>query len=116
MEVTSEFGLMQTHGRTMEPAGSSCIAWDPDRIQATIGKIRDRLPGIDPSLEDLCDDAIRLWIYGFLHRARIRGAIAHPYLESFAKNNFWGEYPIAGNDSGPRDVSGGPGTTSRISW
>jgi DEAD/DEAH box helicase domain-containing protein len=106
-EVTSEFGLMQTHGRTMEPAGSSCIAWDSDRIQATIGKIRDRLPGIDPSLEDLSDDAIRLWIYGFLHRARIRGAIAHPYLESFAKNNFWGKYPFGRTIPGRETYPGG---------
>lgn len=106
-EVTSEFGLMQTHGRTMEPVGSSCIAWDQVRIQATIGKLRDRLPGIDPSLEDLSDDAIRLWIYGFLHRARIRGAIAHPYLESFAKNNFWGKYPFGQTLPGRETYPGG---------
>lgn len=93
-EATSEFGLMQTHGRTMEPAGSSCVAWDEERIAATLSNLRERIPGIDKALMDLSDDTLRLWIYGFLHRARIRGAIDHPYLDAYAKNNFWGKYPF----------------------
>lgn len=106
-EATSEFGLMQTHGRTMEPAGSSCVAWDDSRIESTLGKMRERIPGIDSALEDLADDALKLWIYGFLHRARIRGAIAHPYLESFAKNNFWGKYPFGRTIPGRETYPGG---------
>ena len=93
-EATSEFGLMQTHGRTMEPAGSASVAWDQARLENTVSKLRDRIPGIDKSLMDLSDDTLRLWIYGFLHRARIRGAIDHPYLAAFAKNRFWGKYPF----------------------
>ena len=106
-EVTSEFGLMQTHGRTIEPAGSSCIAWDEDRIDATVKRLRERLPGIDTSLTDLSDEAIKLWLYGFLHRARIRGAVAHPYLDSFASNNFWGKYPFGRTIPGRETFPGG---------
>ena len=106
-EVTSEFGLMQTHGRTIEPAGSSCIAWDNQRIESTLKNLRERIPGIDPSLADLSDEAIKLWMYGFLHRARVRGAIAHPFLDSFAKNGFWGKYPFGRTISGRETYPGG---------
>ena len=98
-EVTSEFGLMQTHGRTMEPAGSSCLGWDEERIIGTVSRLRDRIPGIDKALMDLPDEALRLWIYGFLHRARIRGAIDHPYLESYAKQGAWGKNLVRGKTS-----------------
>lgn len=106
-EVISEFGLMQTHGRTMEPSGSSCIAWDQKRVDSTIDKLRNRLPGIDSKLTDLSDNDIRLWIYGFLLRARVRGAVAHPYIESFAKNNFWGKYPFGRIIGGRETYPGG---------
>ena len=105
--MTSEFGLMQTHGRTMEPAGSSCVAWDEQRIESTLKNLGERIPGIDPALADLSDKAIKLWIYGFLHRARIRGTIAHPFLDSFAKNNFWGKYPFGRTLPGRETYPGG---------
>ena len=106
-QVTSEFGLMQTHGRTMEPAGSSCVAWDDARIESTLRNLQDRIPGIDPNLADLSDEAIQLWTYGFLHRARIRGALAHPYLASYAKNDFWGKYPFGRTIAGRETYPGG---------
>ena len=103
--VTSEFGLMQTHGRTMEPAGSACLGWDEGRVDATVAKLRERIPGIDKALMDLPDKTLKLWIYGVLHRGRIRGALDHPYLKSYATTNFWGKYPfgktIAGRETYP---------------
>lgn len=106
-EATSEFGLMQTHGRTIETAGSSCVAWDEDRITSTLSKLRERIPGIDKSLMDVTDDVLKLWIYGFLHRARIRGAIDHPYLADFAKRRFWGKYPFGQTVPGRETYPGG---------
>jgi DEAD/DEAH box helicase domain-containing protein len=44
-QATSEFGLMHTHGRTMEATGSSCVAWDLDRIEATVAGLRERCRG-----------------------------------------------------------------------
>lgn len=93
-EVTSEFGIMETHGRTMELAGSATLGYDSKRVAETIEKLRGQLPRIDQTLLDLSDEAMTLWIYGFLHRARIRGALDHPYFEAYAKNNFWGKYPF----------------------
>jgi DEAD/DEAH box helicase domain-containing protein len=93
-EATSEFGLMQTHGRTMETAGSACLGWDEERIDKTIARLRERIPRIDTTLTEISDRDLRLWIYGFLHRARIRGALEHPYLMDYARYNFWGKYPF----------------------
>ena len=104
-EAISEFGLMHTHGRTMEPAGSACLAWDEACFAATVHALRERLAGIDMALLDLSEAALRLWIYGFLHRYRLRGAVFHPYLVDFARMNFWGKYPfgrtVAGRETYP---------------
>ena len=93
-EATSEFGLMQTHGRTMETAGSSCLGWDEKRLAATVTALRERIPRIDHALMDVTDDQLRLWIFGMLHRYRVRGALDHPYLHDFATKRFWGKYPF----------------------
>ncbi len=93
-EAASEFGLMQTHGRTMEKAGSSCLAWDGEKIDATVGALRAALPGIDPMLTGVSDEALRLWLFGWLLRYRERGALYHPYLDPYAKQRYWGKYPF----------------------
>ena len=93
-EAVSEFGLMQTHGRTMESTGSACLGWDEARIEKTVGKLRERMPRIDQTLMEISDDSLRLWIYGFLYRARVRGAVDHEYLADYARRGFWGKYPF----------------------
>jgi DEAD/DEAH box helicase domain-containing protein len=93
-ETTSEFGLMQTHGRTMEPSGSASLGWREDFVEAAVTGLRNRIPGVSPALEKVSNDALRLWVLGMLQRYRERGALYHPYLESFAKQNFWGKYPF----------------------
>lgn len=95
-EATSEFGLMQSHGRTLEASGSSCVGWDKALVDATLEKLGERLPGIDSALTRLKLDqrALKLWLYGWLHRFRVRGALDHPYLEPYAVKDFWGKYPF----------------------
>ena len=78
----------------MEPAGSACLGWDEARISSTVDGLRERLPAIDSALVDLTDNELRLWIYGFLHRHRVRGALDHSYLNDFASQGFWGKYPF----------------------
>ena len=47
-QAVSEFGLMQTHGRTMELNGSACLGWDQEAIATTIDQLKEKLPGINP--------------------------------------------------------------------
>lgn len=93
-QATSEFGLMQTHGRSLEFSGSSCLGWEEDRVAKVVRLVRERIPGVDPVLADVPDEKLTLWVYGLLHRFRERGCIDHPYLVSFARQNYWGKYPF----------------------
>lgn len=93
-EATSEFGLMQTHGRTMELNGCACVRWDEQIIDSALEKLKERLPGINTDFEKIEESSLRIWLYGILHRYRERGALGHPYLVPFAKMNYWGKYPF----------------------
>ena len=93
-QAVSEFGLMQTHGRTMELNGSACLGWREEIIAATIEQLKAKLPGINPVFTKIDDRLWRIWIYGLLHRYRERGALSHPYLEPYARLGFWGKYPF----------------------
>lgn len=93
-QAVSEFGFMLSHGRTMEKNGSACIGWDSKFIDRTIENLKERIEGISPVLTKLTDKQLRLWILGFLHRSRESGAVYHPYLDTYAKQNYWGKYPF----------------------
>jgi DEAD/DEAH box helicase domain-containing protein len=93
-EAVSEFSLMLTHGRTLETHTSACLGWDDRVVDDTVARLRTRLPGISPILEPVADDNLRLWIYGILHRQRERGGLYHLYLDSYARQNYWGKFPF----------------------
>ena len=93
-EAVSEFGLMQNHGRTMEGQASSTLGWDPMVITQTVNNLRLRLPGISPALDRVAVENYQQWIYGILHRARMRGGLYHPYLDAYAASAYWGKYPF----------------------
>jgi len=93
-EVISEFGLMHTHGRTMESQCSATLGWDPAVITQLVGSLKTRLPGISPSLAAIDNRLYELWIYGVLHRSRLRGGLHHAFLDDYAIKNYWGKYPF----------------------
>ena len=93
-EAVSEFGLMQTHGRTMEASASACIGWDKETVDSTIERLQEKVTGIDPLLEKMDTKKLLVWLYGFLHRTRIRGGLSHEYLNTFASQDFWGKFPF----------------------
>ncbi|MEI6415902.1 MAG: helicase-related protein, partial [Pseudomonadota bacterium] len=53
---------------------------------------------IDPSLLALDNEAgqqrLRRWLLGILYRQRERGGLYHPYLDSFARQGYWGKFPF----------------------
>lgn len=105
-QATSEFGLMQTHGRTLESGGCSCLGWDEKIISATVEKLMESLHGLDPAASKGVDEeAIARWLYGLLYRFRQRGAMYHPYIRDYARYNYWGKYPfgrtVAGRETYP---------------
>src|SRR5258708_32214236 len=81
-EAISEFGLMLTHGRTLELNGSSCVAWDLDVIDAIAGRLVARLPGIDTAFEGVDGDHLRLWIPGVRDRRGHRRCSPHTFRDA----------------------------------
>jgi len=104
-EAISEFGLMLTHGRTLEFNGSSCICWDADIIDAVADRLVARMPGIDTAFEGVTKDQLRLWILGILHRQRTRGGIGHAFVLAYVRSGLWGKKSrkkvIAGREAFP---------------
>ena len=91
-EAVSEFGLMLTHGRTLELNASACLGWEPAIIGGVVSALQARLPAIDPALEGVeSPDRLRLWIFGILQRYRELGAISHPFVAAFARSGLWGK-------------------------
>ncbi len=90
-EAVSEFGLMLTHGRTLELNASACLGWDPAIIEGLVSSLQARLPAIDPALQDLAPERLRLWIFGILQRYRELGALSHPFVAAFARGGLWGK-------------------------
>ena len=90
-EATSEFGLMLTHGRTLETNASACLGWDADIIGATLEAVQARLPRIDPALERIGPDALRIWLYGLLQRQREQGGLGHRFITAYVRSGLWGK-------------------------
>jgi DEAD/DEAH box helicase domain-containing protein len=93
-QAVSEFGFMLSHGRTMEKNGAACVGWDENFINQTLENLKSRVEKVSPVLTKLTNDQLKLWLLGFLHRSRELGAMYHPYLDSYAKQNYWGKYPF----------------------
>ena len=91
-EAVSEFGLMLTHGRTLELNASACLGWDPAIINGVVSNLQARLPAIDPALESAVSPVrMRLWIFGILQHYRELGALSHPFVAAFARGGLWGK-------------------------
>lgn len=78
-EIISEFGLNATIGRTLEKTGTSACGFDAKQIEHIAEVMRpwlesNQLPFV--THEELC-----CLINLLLHRIRMRGGIAHPYLD-----------------------------------
>ncbi|MCP4655556.1 MAG: hypothetical protein GY856_09075, partial [bacterium] len=72
--------------RTLETNMCSVPAWDEERITATVAEMWDRREKFDRELlTSIPDSKWRLWLYGLLHRHRLRGALEHPYVDSYVR-------------------------------
>ncbi|MDR6775336.1 DEAD/DEAH box helicase [Azospirillum sp. BE72] len=90
-EAVSEFGLMLTHGRTLEQNASACLGWDAGVIAAVVAAVHGRLTSVDPALAGVTPQALRLWIFGILQRQREKGGLSHQFVAAFARGGLWGK-------------------------
>lgn len=120
-QITEEFSLMQTHGRTMERMGATTLGWKDDIVDSTVAFLSERLPGLDTTLIR-SERHLKVWLLGILHRYREKGALYHDYLDALAKRGWWGK-SVRGSIPEGREVYPSAGrykpkliTTGSVSW
>lgn len=82
-EIASEFGLSAQLGRTLEKTGASASFFRKESIEkvyeAMVEWMNDNNMGVQAKQKE---DFLH-FVYGILHRMRMRGAVDHPYLAKF---------------------------------
>lgn len=86
-EILSEFALTAQLGRTLEKTGASASFFKQDLLAEVHTKMLAWLK--DNSMERIGENKSLFihFIYGILQRMRIHGAVDHPFLEKYRKEN-----------------------------
>ena len=86
-EILSEFALTAQLGRTLEKTGASASFFKPELLSEVHTKMTDWLK--DNAMERIGENESLFihFIYGVLQRMRTHGAVDHPYLEKYRKEN-----------------------------
>lgn len=86
-EIQSEFALTAQLGRTLEKTGASASFFKQDLLAEVHTKMLDWLK--DNAMERIGENKSLFihFIYGILQRMRIHGAVDHPFLEKYRKEN-----------------------------
>ncbi|MDY4629104.1 MAG: DEAD/DEAH box helicase [Prevotella sp.] len=86
-EILSEFALAAQLGRTLEKTGASASFFKPELLSEVHTKMTDWLK--DNAMERIGKNESLFihFIYGVLQRMRTHGAVDHPYLEKYRKEN-----------------------------
>ena len=86
-EILSEFALTAQLGRTLEKTGASASFFKRELLTEVHARMMEWLN--ENALERIADNesAFIHFVYGILQRMRIHGAVDHPYLEKYRKEN-----------------------------
>lgn len=80
-EIASEFGYNAVIGRTLEKTGSSAVFFEQDSLKKAYAALE---PWMENNLMGrFAEPDFLRFVNGFLHRLRLRGGIAHPYLDKY---------------------------------
>lgn len=84
-EVFMEYGFTARLGRSLEKVGSSTAYLDPAQLEPVIEKLALIFPEELGVLKGISREAVHHFVVGLLERTRVRGGIAHPLLDKYAK-------------------------------
>lgn len=84
-EITSEFALTAQLGRTLEKTGASASFFRKELIEEVYQVMVEWMNSNNMAPQAEQKEEFCHFVYGILHRMRIRGAVDHPYLEKFRK-------------------------------
>ena len=80
-EIYSEFGLRADRGRTLLRSGSAGLGFDESLLDRVMPGVLAAAQEFD--YEQLTAEELRRFVVGVLHLVRLRGAIAHPFLDAY---------------------------------
>ncbi len=83
-EIVSEFGLTSQLGRTLEKTGASATFFQSDDVRRVYERMREFLQTNNLEFAD-DETAFCHFVYGVLQRMRRHGAVDHPYLYKYRK-------------------------------
>lgn len=86
-EILSEFGLTAQLGRTLEKTGASATYFKTEILQHVYQSMEHWLK--DNNMENILSNESGFihFVYGILQRMRTHGAVDHPFLEKYRKEN-----------------------------
>ena len=84
-EIISEFGYNAAIGRTLEKTGSSAPSFNSDKLKEAFITTSPWMAA--NMMDSVGEDSFVKFLNGLLHRTRIRGALDHPYLSKFRKQD-----------------------------
>lgn len=86
-EILSEFALTAQLGRTLEKTGASASFFKQDLLEEVHKRMLDWLK--DNAMERIGENESTFvhFVYGILQRMRTHGAVDHPFLEKYRKEN-----------------------------
>lgn len=96
-EILTEFALSAQLGRTLEKTGASATFFQTKTLKEVYNAMKEWLN--QNRLERIAEDETRFihFVYGILQRMRTHGAVDHPFLAKYRKENLakwalnWGE-------------------------
>ncbi|MCB1144024.1 MAG: DEAD/DEAH box helicase [Leptospiraceae bacterium] len=113
--MLTEFTSTIFSGRSLEWTGAATIGWNRDVVELASTEIHSRLERISPLLRNVSQEKVTLWVHGILLRLKDRSCFQHPFIESLAKDNFWGKNPF-GTRAKDREHFPNRGDTNQIPY
>lgn len=90
-DAALEVGLQSTYGRTLEATGSVSVHVEAGQESALTrlaqGLLSSQDGGLLPAFSDLPERTLLAWVRGTLEHMRREGAIDHPWLERYKKED-----------------------------
>jgi DEAD/DEAH box helicase domain-containing protein len=84
-EVAMEYAFNARLGRSLEKVGSSTAYVDPRRLRTAVERLALRLRDEVGLAHPLDEGRLHHFVAGLLERTRLRGGVAHDFLEKYAR-------------------------------
>ncbi|NBD34138.1 MAG: DEAD/DEAH box helicase [Cyanobacteria bacterium] len=82
-ELLTEIGLRSSFGASLERTGACAVQVDPSVLETATQELLWRLQNEVGALHHLDADTLKLFLLGFIHHLRVKGALLHPLTDQY---------------------------------